>query len=277
MIRAELAKQLRRPRTYLTLGALVLLCAALTLALGVTGPNAPEHVGDVPLLIVPGQSGFSVALIALASTMKFFIPLAVAIFAGETVAGEANWGSLRYLLARGVGRTRLLGTKALVAALLSVVAVLLVPLVGLGVGLLAFGWHPLAIGTASGGLGPSVTWTPLSMLGWLVVSDGYVLVGMLSIFAFALFLSTVTARPIAAVAGGVGLTIVSRVLNADYLPGVAVLNPYMPNNDVDLWQHFFTRPTDTAGMGHFLVLQLVYGAVFLGLATWWFRRKDVLS
>jgi ABC-type transport system involved in multi-copper enzyme maturation permease subunit len=67
------------------------------------------------------------------------------------------------------------------------------------------------------------------------------------------------------------------VLNADYLPGVAVLNTYMPNNDVDLWQHFFQQPVQSQGMLHFLMLQAVYAVVFLTLAWWWFRRKDVLE
>jgi ABC-type transport system involved in multi-copper enzyme maturation permease subunit len=87
----------------------------------------------------------------------------------------------------------------------------------------------------------------------------------------------VTTKPLVAVAGGVGLTVLSRVLNADYLPGVAVLAPYLPNNDVDLWQHLFQTPVQTDGMVHFLVLQAVYAAVFLSLAWWWFRRRDVVE
>jgi ABC-type transport system involved in multi-copper enzyme maturation permease subunit len=67
------------------------------------------------------------------------------------------------------------------------------------------------------------------------------------------------------------------VLNADYLPGVSVLNSYMPNNDVDLWQHFFQQPAQTSGVAHFLLLQLVYVAVSLAIAWWWFMRKDVLT
>jgi ABC-2 type transport system permease protein len=100
---------------------------------------------------------------------------------------------------------------------------------------------------------------------------------MTSILAFAFLLSTITTRPFAAVAGGVALTIVSRVVNADYLPGVAAVNSYMPNNDVDLWQHLFQQPTQTDGMAHFLLLQVVYVAVFLAAAWWWFTRKDVLT
>ena len=86
MIRIELAKQTRRPRTLLTLGALAAFSVALTIALAASGAGSLERVGDVPLLIAPSHSGFSIPVIALSSTMKFFLPLAVAIFAGESVA-----------------------------------------------------------------------------------------------------------------------------------------------------------------------------------------------
>jgi ABC-2 type transport system permease protein len=212
--------------------------------------------------------------------MKFFLPLAVAIFAGESVAGEAGWGSLRYVLARPVSRSKYLLSKLLVALMFSVAAVVLVPVAALVVGTVAFGWHPFTAidGSASSALHSTVvTFGSGAALARLAVGTAYVAAGMTSIFAFAFLLSTITTRPFAAVAGGVGLTIVSRVLNGDYLPGVSVLNPYMPNNDVDLWQHFFQQPAQTAGMLRFLVLQLVYVAVFLTAAWWWFLRKDILT
>jgi ABC-2 type transport system permease protein len=204
----------------------------------------------------------------------------VAVFAGESVAGEAGWGSLRYALARPVSRTRYLLAKLVVALMLSVVAVVVVPLAALGLGAAAFGWHPL---TAVDGGASSVvhtaaaTFGPAAAAGRLLLGTAYVAAGMTSIFAFAFLLSTLTTRPFVAVAGGVGLTIVSRVFNADYLPGVAVLQPYMPNNDVDLWQHFFQQPAVTDGMVHFLVLQVVYVTAFLAVAWWSFVRKDVLA
>jgi ABC-2 type transport system permease protein len=280
VIRVELAKQWRRPRTVLTLSALALFAAALTISLEATGAGRLERVGDIPLLIVPNTSGLSIPVIALASTMKFFLPLAVAIFAGESVAGEAGWGSLRYVLSAPVSRSRYLASKLAVALLLSVVAVALVPLAALIAGVLAFGWHPFTAidGSAVTALHSTVvTLSPGLALERLALGTAYVAAGMTSIFAFAFFLSTLTSRPFAAVAGGVALTIVSRVLNADYLPGVAALNSYMPNNDVDLWQHLFQEPAQTSRMAHFLVLQVVYVAVFLTAAWWWFTRKDILT
>jgi ABC-2 type transport system permease protein len=280
VIGIELAKQWRRPRTILTFAALALFTIVLTIVLDASGAGRIERVGDIPLLVTPNRSGFSVPVIALSSTMKFFLPLAVAIFAGESVAGEAGWGSLRYALAGSVSRSRYLFSKLVVALMFSIAAVVLVPLAALAVGTIAFGWHPfMAIdGSASSALHSTVvTFGTGAALARLAIGTAYVTGGMTSIFAFAFLLSTITTRPFAAVAGGVGLTIVSRVLNGDYLPGVAVLNPYMPNNDVDLWQHFFQQPAQTGGMVHFLVLQLVYVTVFLAAAWWWFARKDILT
>ena len=237
-------------------------------------------MGDVPLVMVPRTSGLSVPIIALSSTMKFFLPLAVSLFAGEAVAGEAGWGSLRYVLARPVSRTRVLWSKATVAALLSVAAVVTLTVVGIVAGTVAFGWHPLHVidgATSTPGRPVGTTLSTGALLGELGLSTLYVIAGMASIFAVAFFLSTTTRRPLIAMAGGVGLTIISRVFNADYLPGVSVVDRYMPNNDIDLWNYLFVRPTVTDGILHFLILQLAYVVVFMGLAQWWFLRKDILE
>jgi ABC-2 type transport system permease protein len=280
LIGIEWSKQFRRRRTYLTLGAVAGFSVVLTVALAAAGPGQVEYVGDLPLVLVPRTSGLSVALIALASTMKFFLPLAVALFAGEAVAGEAGWGSLRYVMARPVSRTRVLWSKASVAGGLSVIAVVVLAATAALAGTLAFGWHALPIidGAASRPGHPvAATLLPGTVLGTLALSTVYVVVGMTSIFAVAFFLSTTTRRPLVAVAGGIGLTIVSRIFNADYLPGVSVVNKFMPNNDIDLWNHLFVRPVSTEGFVHFALVQAAYVVVFMGLAQWWFTRKDILE
>ena len=280
MIIIEWYKQVRRPRTYAVLGVTAMFSVVLSLALVVTGSGQVEFVGDVPLLMVPRSSGLSVPVIALSSTMKFFLPLAVSLFAAESVAGDASWGSLRYALARPVSRTRVLWSKAAVAALLSAVSILILVVVAWVLGGLLFGWHPLSVtdGGASTPGHPDIAVIGLgTMMGHLGMSVLYVAAGMASIFAIAFFLSTTTRRPLVAVAGGVALTIVSRIFNADYLPGIQVVNRFMPNNDIDLWQHLLTHPADLSGVPHFLILQLVYTVVFMLLAQVWFTRKDILD
>jgi len=279
VIAIEWVKQFHRPKAYATLGIVASFSLVLTVALALTGSGQTEFVGDLPLQMVPRASGYSVPIIALSSTMKFFLPLAVALFAGESVAGEAGWGSLRYVMARPVSRTRVLWSKAAVAGVLSLVSVMIITVVSLVVGAMAFGLHPLPIVDGRASAPDHVVSATISggaMLGSLALSTLYVTAGMASIFAAAFFLSTTTRRPLVAVAGGVGLTIISRIFNGDYLPGVSVVNKYMPNNDIDLWQHLFLRPAATDGFVHFLLLQLVYFVVLMGLAQWWFTRKDLL-
>jgi ABC-2 type transport system permease protein len=280
MIAIEWAKQFRRTKTLAILAIVAGFSLLLTVALAATGSGQIEFVGDVPLVMVPKASGLSVPIIALSSTMKFFLPLAVSLFAGEAVAGEAGWGSLRYVLARPVSRSRVLWSKASVAALLSLASVITLTVVAVVAGGVAFGWHPLHIingGASTPGHPVGATLSPGAILGELGLSTLYVTAGMASIFAVAFFLSTTTRRPLVAVAGGVALTIISRVFNADYLPGVAVVDKYMPNNDIDLWNYLFVRPVVSDGIVHFLVLQGVYFVVFMGLAQWWFTRKDILD
>ncbi|MGH9079176.1 MAG: ABC transporter permease [Acidimicrobiales bacterium] len=280
MILIEWSKQAYRRRTFAVLGAVGGFSLILTAALAATGSGKTEFVGDVPLLMVPRASGLTVPLIALSSTMKFLLPLAVSLFAGEAVAGEAGWGSLRYLLARPGSRARVLWSKAAVAAVLSSAAVVVLAAVALAAGGLTFGWHPLSVtdgSTSTPGHPHVVMVSATAAAGRLGLSVLYVGAGMASIFAVAFFLSTTTRRPVVAVAGGVALTVVSRIFNADYLPGVLVVNRYMPNNDIDLWQRLFTRSPDLSAIPHFLVLQAVYFAVFMALAHWWFAHKDVFD
>ena len=278
MIRAEWAKQWGRRRTLILVAAAVLFPVVMTVSLVGTGSGKVERVGDIPLVIVPARSGLSVPLIALSSTMRFFLPLLIAVVAGEAIAGEASTGRLRYALAGPRSRGRYLLSKAGVAASICLALLAVLFAVSVAAGLIAFGWHPLTpLNGGQSAVSTVATFSPASALAKLGVGLAYVAAGMASVFSFGLLLSTVTARPFVAVAGAVGLSVLSRVFNADYLPGVSAVSRYMPSNDIDLWQHLFASPADTSGMGRFLLLQAGYFAVFSGTAWWLFTRRDVLT
>ncbi len=279
MIAIELAKQIRRPRGWVTLAVMAAIAAVLTVVIGASRATIAERIGDWGS-VVTNSSGLTLPLISLSAMLIFLLPLGVAIFAGETVAGEASWGSLRYLLAHPVARWRVLGAKALVAAAFSLAAVLVAVLVSLVTGLIAFGWHPLTVldlQHTSPFVVASARFAPLAAIGQLTLATGFVLCTLTSTFAFALLLSTLTVRPFSAVAGGVGLGLFSRAL--DNIPGLHALSPWLPVTDsgTTLWTGFFTRPVQTSGIAHVLEVQALYTAVFLGAAWWQFARADVLS
>jgi ABC-2 type transport system permease protein len=279
VIGVELSKQARRPRGWVTLAVLAAIAVVLTVVIGISRAGIAERVGDWGS-VVSNTSGLTMPLVALSAMLLFLLPLAVAIFAGETVAGEASWGSLRYLLARPVRRWRVLGAKAAVAAAFSVAAVLLAVLVSLATGVMAFGWHPLTmidLQHSSPFVVASATLKPFTALAHLGLATAYVLGTLTSTFAFAFMLSTLTVRPFSAVAGGVGLGLVSRAL--DNVPGLHALSPWLPVTDsgTSLWTGFFTSPMQTAGVAHVLEVQAAYTAAFLTVAIVRFARSDVLS
>lgn len=263
----------------MTLTAMAAIPAVLTLVLGATRPTLAERVGDYGS-VVTDTSGLTLPLIALSAMLLFMLPLAVAIFAGECVAGEAAWGSLRYVLARPVARWRVLGAKTAVAGLFATAAVLVVVVVALVSGALAFGLHPLTVldlQHTTPFIVASAKLAPLSAIGSIGLATAYVLAMLASTFTFALLLSTVTVRAFSAVAGAVGLGLVSRAL--DNVPGLHSLSPWLPMTDrsSNLWTGFFTRPMQTSGVAHALLVQAIYAGVFAACAVVWFARKDVLS
>jgi ABC-2 type transport system permease protein len=279
VIAVELAKQLRRTRGWVVLAIMGGVPTLLTVVIGLTRPRIPERVGNWGS-VVTNTSGLTLPLVAMSAMLLFLLPLGVAVFAGEAVAGEAAWGSLRYVLIRPVSRTRVLAAKATVAAGFSIGAVLVAGVCSAATGVLAFGWRPLTVLDLQHTTPfhvAAATFSPLAALGQLALAGLIVVVLLSSTFAFALLVSTMTSRPFAAVAGGVGLGLVSRAL--DNVPGLHALGSWLPLTDrsTNVWAGVFVRPADLSGLGHLLLVQGVYCTVFLAAAWARFARGDALS
>ncbi|NHC16299.1 ABC transporter permease, partial [Motilibacter deserti] len=206
---------------------------------------------------------------ALAIVLPLFLPIAVAVVAGDAVAGEAQQGTLRYLLVRPVGRTRLL-----VAKLVSVVVYVLVAVAAVGgiayvVGTRLFGTAPLP--TLSGG----EPLTPREAALRMVVAALFVAVSMLGVAAFALFFSTLTDSPLAATLGALAVLVTSQVL--DLLEAAGAVRPYLPTHYWLAFVDLFRNPVLWRDIERGLALQAVYVGVLL-LASWaHFQTKDVVS
>ena len=170
------------------------------------------------------------ALAGLAVTMPFFIPLSVAVVAGDAIAGEASLGTLRYLLVRPAGRARLLLAKGIVVALYCVVAALVVVVAGLAIGFALFPHG--AVVTLSGTTVPLVDGVGRSLLAAAVVGAS-----MFGLASVGLFISTLTDAPIAAMAVTVAVVIVSAIV--DGVSEVSFLHPWMLTN-------YWTAFTDLA-------------------------------
>ncbi len=147
VIGVELRKLARRPRTWLTLILLDALPTIVAILLAVThlGPRPGQGPAFLSAVLANG-SLFSVA--ALAIVLPLFLPVAVAVIAGDSIAGEAQGGTLRYLLTRPVSRSRLLVAKLVTIFTFVAVAVVVVAGTGYVVGKLLLGNEPLTAATS---------------------------------------------------------------------------------------------------------------------------------
>ncbi len=269
MIAVELRKMFRRPRTWATIGVLNALPVLVAVLLVVTD-LAPRPGEGPPFLSAVLSNGALYPLAALAIVLPLFLPIAVAVVAGDSVAGEAQAGTLRYLLARPAGRTRLLVAK-LVAVLAFVLAtVVVVAGVGYVVGTTLFEARP-AVGTSVSG----TSLTAQELGGRTLLAIGYVAVSMLGVAAFALFFSTLTDSPLGATMGALAVLVTSSLLFT--LDAASPIAPYLPTRYWLAFVDFFRDPILWRDITRGLALQGVYVGVLLAAAWANFTTKDVTS
>lgn len=268
MIVVELQKMLRRPRTWVIIGMLVALPTLVAILLAVTDLGPRPGTGP-PFLSAVLADGTLFPLAALGVVLPLFLPIAVAVLGGEAIAGEAQTGTLRYLLVRPVGRAHLLAAKLVTVVAFVLLAVLVVAAVSYVEGRLLLGQAP-ASGTVSFS---GSTLTQEQLIGRTALALGYVVISMLGVAAVALFFSTVTTSSIGAALGTIGLLIASTVLLG--LDAAEVLHPYLPTRYWLSFVDLFRDPILLDNVGRGLVVQLAYLLVFT-LAAWAnFSTQDV--
>jgi ABC-2 type transport system permease protein len=272
VIATELRKLLTRPRTWVTIGLLCLLPTIVAVLLAVT-KIAPRPGQGPTLLSAVLADGQLYAAAALGIVLPIFLPVAVAVVAGEAVAGEATTGTLRYLLARPVGRTRLLLAKLVSVVTFTVLAVVTVAVVGylVGINLLGTGNGQIVVTT-------TVSGTPLTSQQLLLRTAamvGYIAWSMLGVAAVSLLLSTLTDSALAAALGGLAVLVGSTVLVG--LDAAAAIRDWLPTRYWLAWIDLFRQPILWHDIDRGLLVQAAWIVVMLGAAWANFATRDVTS
>jgi ABC-2 type transport system permease protein len=271
VLRTELVKNLRRPRTYVAYGILVLIPVIMAIAIHLNPPSVPDREGGGGFLFLSFLSGLLLPAFALRITSALILVIVVALFGGDAIAGEANWGNLRYLLMRPIGRGRLVFSKFVVAVFCAWVAVLLVAVTALIAGVITFGAEPINLT-----LGNFVTAQSTSaILGHLAVATVFVAWNLTGVVAFCFMVSCMTDAPFGAIFAGVGLYFTSLIL--DQITSLGSIRYGLPTHYFDSWFDLVSRGQWSADMWRGALLQLAYIAVFFVVALWWFKRKDIKS
>ena len=254
----ELYRQLKRKRTAFAYGFVLSLpiLVAIAVKFGPSGNSGgPTRLGSGSTALIGlatlGAANFTVTMLYFAT--PFLLVTVIALFNGDTVASEASWSTLRYLLASPVPRTRLLVQKIKVSLTLSLIAILLMPISAWIVGLIAFGNAPLQ--------------TPLGA----TLSN----VSLLFVAGLAFYLSVRTDAPLGAVGVAVGISILLNILDA--ITALGRIREWLPVHYAFTWFDALSDVIDWSAMIRGASFCTICGIVLYALAVNRFAHKDVTS
>lgn len=269
IFRSELRITYLRWRTAALLAILAGLPVIVGIAVKAETADGRDSAGTGPAFISQvTNNGLFLVFTSLAATLPFFLPMAVGVIAGDSIAGEASSGTLRYLLVAPAGRTRLLLAKFGAAVTFCVAAAGVVAVFALATGVALF---PVGKMTLLSGTTISL---PEGLLRAAAVT-AVVALSLLGVAAVGLFLSTLTSSGIGAMAATVGLLIVVQIL--DTIPQLHTIQPYLFPHYWLSFVDIIRDPVSWAGILRDLGLQLLYVAVF-GSAAWArFTTRDITA
>jgi ABC-2 type transport system permease protein len=264
-LQSELKIIFGRRRNIAGLGVLAVVPVILAISVRLSSPNGE---GGVDIISGITGNGLFVAFAALALELPLFLPLAVSAISGDSVAGEANLGTLRYLLAVPAGRTRLLLIKYTAIVIFALVATLIVALVGTIMGLALFGGGDMTL--------LSGTQTSMADGVWrLLLSSFYLAAQFSALGAIGLFVSTLTEQPLGATIAIVLVDVLMFIL--DSISQLDWLHPWLLTHWWTAFADLLRDPMATESIQRGLITAVVYAGVFW-LAAWArLSTKDISS
>jgi ABC-2 type transport system permease protein len=249
------------------LGALAAIPILIAIAVKLSSSGGASGRGPAFIASITGN-GLFVALTAITVSIPLFLPLTVGVVAGDTIAGEANLGTLRYLLVAPAGRLRLLLVKYAGAAAFCIAATLVVVIVGVAIGAALFPIGPVTLLS-----GDTISLGDYAIRCLLLA--GYVSMSLLGLSAIGLFVSTMTTVPVGAMATTIVLSAASQI--ADALPQLDWIHPWLFSHYWLGFADLLRQPISWDSFANNGLLQLGYIAVFGALAYGRFATKDILS
>ena len=270
-IRVEFRRQLTRKRTLVAF-LLILALPLIVVAAVKFGPSSDGGGGfgdgDLDLVGLATAGGWNFALTMLFFASGFLLLILIAMFCGDTVASEASWSTLRYLLISPVPRRRLLFSKLTVALILSAISILILIVVSYLIGLIAFGSGALSTPTA----GP---FTETEAFLRILAIGTYVFLSLLFAAGIAFLMSVITDIPLAAVGTAVIVVIVSNILGA--IEALGTLREWLPTNFANAWIGLLNEEIEWTDIYRGISYSVISFLILITIAVLKFDRKDITS
>lgn len=267
LMASELKVMFTRRRTWAMLAAIALIPILLAVAVALSSERLSPGEGP-PFLAQVTQNGFFTGFTAMLLALPLFLPLTVAVVAGDTIAGEAGLGTIRYLLIAPVNRTRLLVVKYLASLVFILAGTFTLMIAGAAIGAILFPVGPVTLLSGD-------TISIAEAFGRMALVALYTTVSLSGMAAVGLFISTLTTVPVGAMTATLVTSGVSNILGN--IPQLEWMHPWLFTY---YWLDFadlMRVPIEWGSLASNLVLQLAWIAVFGALAYGRFTTKDILS
>lgn len=275
LIKIELFKIFKKGRTYIGFGAIFLIIAAIQAGIYFEGQNLFDFIMQQldQNFQFEGNliNGYLITYLVL-NTLWIHVPILVALVAGDLIAGEANSGTFRLILTRPISRTKLLIAKFLAGWTYTLLLILFMILIGMGGGLLIFGKGDLMV------FKESINFFSAHELPWrFFAAFAHGTLSMTVVAALAFMLSSFADNSIGPIIGSVAIIIGITIISTIGFSLMKPVNPWLFTTYLPGWQAFFEFELDKARILRSISVQMAYLVIFLGIALYHFRRKDILS
>lgn len=276
LLRIELYKIFKRPRTYISFGIVTAITFVIQLAMLTDGKGFVNFAlsGVNEQFDIQGNilNGYLITYIILQSLL-IHIPLLVALVAGDALAGEANLGTLRLLLTKPISRPKIVMAKFLSSFIYTVLLIVWLAVVALFFSLLLFGKGDM-INLKSDAfvmiLQNDVMWR-------YGLAFAFAVLAMTTIASMSLLLSAFADNSIGPIIATMGIVVVLTILSNLELPLFTIIKPYLFTTHMIGWKGFFDDPVPYAAIAKSAVVLVLYTVGFLGITVWYFNRKDIKS
>ena len=276
LLRIELYKVFKRPRTYISFGIVAAISFIIQLAMLSGGKDfvsfgmqAVTEQFDVQGDII---NGYFVTYIILQSLLVQ-IPLLVALVAGDMLAGEASMGTMRLVLTKPISRPKLIWIKFMASLVYTVMLIVWLAVVGLFVSLLIFGAGDM-VNMKSGTF---IILLKDDMVWRYMAAFVFASLAMTSIAALAMMLSAFADNSIGPIIATMGIVVVLTILTNLELPLFNAIKPYLFTTHMIGWKGFFDDPVPYAAIYKSAGVLVAYTLGFLGITIAYFNKKDISS
>lgn len=276
ILRIELFKIFKRPRTYISFAAIAAIVLLIQLALYLDGGTYVQFMlqGIENTFNIDGKimHGYLICYVIL-QTLLIHVPLLIALIGGDMIAGEANMGTLRLLISKPVSRTNLLMSKFVATASYTLLLLLWMAFLSLLVSILAFGVGDLMIFKSE-----QIVILKKSDVMWrYFAAFGFAAIAMVTVAALSFFLSLFAENSIGPIVATMSIIIVCTILTTMALPLFNKIKPFLFTSHMLGWKGFFDDPVNYAAIFKSAAILLLHIIGFVGASVMVFRKKDILS